>query len=518
VDVAILGGGLGGNLLARQLRREAPELSVGLYEKATERSYKVGESTVEIAADYLIRRHGLSNYLYEEHLPKNGLRFFFDTPERNTKLEEMSEIGPIAFPFRQSFQIDRARLEADLLRMNDEAGVLVEQGVQARKLELGEDGAPHRFELHGPEGKRDMQARWLIDATGRASLIAKQKDLRVAEESHTMASAWGRFEGVVDIDNHPDQNFLKRVNYTARRLSTIHFCYPGYWIWFIPLRGGLTSVGWVGDREIWDREIKTLAGFRPFLESHRAVGDLLRDAKQIDEGALKQLAFSSKQVYSTDRWALLGESGVFNDPFYSPGSDFIALGCDFVCDLITRDKAGESKESLAERLALYDEFIRFRHESTLRIHRDLYSTLGSFEVFKLRYSLDLSIYYNLWTASFMRNEHLNSFWLRKQLHQRDVTFKAQENFAALFHTLEAQLRESGEFYGGNLGRFATGLEHIGFIPEVGQPRSNTAVLERTNDIFNGARDRALDLLGEPADSPRRGRRELPFFAGDESIL
>ncbi len=55
IDVAILGGGLVGNLLARQLRRHSPELSVAMFERDTERTYKVGESTVEIAANYLSR-------------------------------------------------------------------------------------------------------------------------------------------------------------------------------------------------------------------------------------------------------------------------------------------------------------------------------------------------------------------------------------------------------------------------------------------------------------------------------
>ena len=42
---------------------------------------------------------------------------------------------------------------------------------------------------------------------------------------------------------------------------------------------------------------------------------------------------------SAGRWS--GEAGVFTDPFYSPGSDFIAIGNDFTADLITRAAAGE---------------------------------------------------------------------------------------------------------------------------------------------------------------------------------
>ena len=48
--------------------------------------------TVELASNYFTRKLGLTSYLYERQLPKNGLRFFFDGPELDTPLEEMSEM------------------------------------------------------------------------------------------------------------------------------------------------------------------------------------------------------------------------------------------------------------------------------------------------------------------------------------------------------------------------------------------------------------------------------------------
>jgi flavin-dependent dehydrogenase len=148
VDIAILGGGLAGNLLARQLRRTLPSLSVALYERSEGTSWKVGESTVELASNYLTRRLGLSTYLYENMLPKNGLRFFFDTPEKDAALFDMSEVGSMSLTTYPSFQLDRARFEADLLRMNAEAGVDVHIGARAHDLTLHEQAAPSPSGLH----------------------------------------------------------------------------------------------------------------------------------------------------------------------------------------------------------------------------------------------------------------------------------------------------------------------------------------------------------------------------------
>ena len=286
LDIAILGGGLAANLLARQLRRTLPGLRIGLFEKSSATSFKVGESTVEIASNYLIRRLGLSNYLYDQQLPKNGLRFFFDTPEKDAALIEMSEIGTTTTPFHPSFQLDRARLEADLQQMNREDGVDVHLGATVQKLLLRGDGdtnSDHSFEVTTETETYECRCRWLVDATGRRSLIARELELRVPEPEHDLAAVWGRFRKVVDLDTFGPDEFRKRVRYSSRVLSTNHFCYPGYWIWFIPLGRGVTSVGIVAERSAgWHEGLRKEKGFIEFLYEHKAVRSLLADAELVD--------------------------------------------------------------------------------------------------------------------------------------------------------------------------------------------------------------------------------------------
>ena len=78
-DVVICGGGLSGLLLARQLRREMPDLSVTLIDRMPrplpDACHKVGESSVECGCQYL-EELGLKDYLLKEQLVKLGLRFF----------------------------------------------------------------------------------------------------------------------------------------------------------------------------------------------------------------------------------------------------------------------------------------------------------------------------------------------------------------------------------------------------------------------------------------------------------
>ena len=117
-DAVILGGGLAGLTLARQLHLEAPHIRVLVVEKrkhpVREAAFKVGESSVEIGAHYLQVVLKLEPHLRAGQLEKLGLRYFFPQGD-NRDLARRVELGPPMFPPVPSFQLDRGRLENHLL-------------------------------------------------------------------------------------------------------------------------------------------------------------------------------------------------------------------------------------------------------------------------------------------------------------------------------------------------------------------------------------------------------------------
>lgn len=498
-DIAIIGSGLAGNLLARQLRRTFPHLTVGMFEKNTVTSYKVGESTVEIAGNYLLRKLGLSSYLYDHQLPKNGLRFFFDCQEKNSELTKMSEIGSIALPYHPSFQLDRARFEADLHCMNREDGVEVFLGARVDTLSLSDTGRQkdrHHFVVKTDSQNHQASCRWLIDATGRSSLIARQKDLRLPEQDHELGAVWGRFCNVNDIDATGIDLFHKRVRYTCRRLSTTHFCYPGYWIWFIPLGRGVTSVGVVTDRSAsWTDRLRKQEGFLEFLQEHHAVWSLLRNAELIDIGSYGRLAYRTRRYFSGDRWGLTGEAAAFTDPFYSPGSDFVALENDFITDLIRCDEDGETEDRRHKLTDLYNAYMSFRYEANMRLYRHLYSILGSYALLKLKWQLDFPLYYHMWLSQYMQDLHLQQDFLLDQVGDQERILNALSNFSNLFKKLEGRMMETGEYFRMNEGEFTNALEGMEWADQVGNSQGSHQELKRLNQIFNANRQQALELLG-----------------------
>ncbi len=56
------------------------------------------------------------------------------------------------------------------------------------------------------------------------------------------------------------------------------------------------------------------------------------------------------RLFGVNRWACVGESGVFVDPLYSPGSDFIGIGNSMVAELIDADLGGAHEEERVEEL------------------------------------------------------------------------------------------------------------------------------------------------------------------------
>ncbi|MFW5920310.1 MAG: NAD(P)/FAD-dependent oxidoreductase, partial [Polyangiales bacterium] len=367
-DVVVCGGGLAGLTLALQLRREVPEASVAVVDKARrplpEACHKVGESTVELGAHYLADIVGLRPYLEREQLPKNGLRFF--TEGGALPLHERSEIGPSDFPVVPSFQVDRGKLENDLRDMCEQRGVTLLEGRAVADVDIAEGDAPNAVRLEGVERRaragatdseeapKALQARWIVDATGRRRLIQRKLGLH-QDSANRQSAAWFRVRGHVkvgDLVPETERGWHQKDVDGNRWLSTNHLMGRGYWVWLIPLGTGFTSIGIVADAGChpFDRYNRPeqarawLAEHEPHLAAHIA------DLEFADFRVLRHYSYFSQRLLSTDRWICVGEAGVFVDPLYSPGTDFIGIGNGFASRLIADDVAGRFDPRVAEEL------------------------------------------------------------------------------------------------------------------------------------------------------------------------
>ena len=405
-DVAILGGGLAGGCLARQLRLEAPHLRVLVVEKrrhpVREAAFKVGESSVEIGAHYFRERLGLEPHLRSAQLEKLGLRYFF-TGAGNRDLTARVELGPAAFPPVPSFQLDRGRLENFLLRENGALGVTILDGCRVQSIAL-EGAGDHRVGIVDGNGRtREIAARWVVDASGRASLLKRQLGL-VRASTHAANASWWRFRSRIEIDDWSgDPSWRARVPSGLRWHSTVHLMGVGYWFWLIPLASGSHSFGIVADAALhpfarinrFERALDWLREFEP-----QAADVMAQHAHELEDFlALQHFAHACARVFSPDRWALVGEAGVFTDPFYSPGSDFIAMGNDYTTDLIARDARGEN---VAGRLEAFNAMYLRLFDAFIRLYDGQYPIMGNAQVMTAKVSWDNSSYWSMTALLFFQ--------------------------------------------------------------------------------------------------------------------
>jgi hypothetical protein len=105
---------------------------------------------------------------------------------------------------------------------------------------------------------------------------------------------------------------------------------------------------------------------------------------------VKHYAHKCSRVLSPDRWAITGDAGVFIDPLYSPGSDFIAIQNTFITDVITRDLATERFIGRAE---LYNDLYTLLSDSVLKSFHQQYPVFGNPRVMPLKVLWDYAVYW-----------------------------------------------------------------------------------------------------------------------------
>lgn len=399
-DVAILGGGLAGLTLALQLERARPETRIVVIERnrhpVPTAAHKVGESTVEIAAHYFSEVLGLRDHLETDQLRKYGLRFFFNAGQADD-LAQAAELGAAHLLTVPSYQLDRGIFENHLGQLARERGIDFIDGARVTGVELGEDaGSPHRVRMRCGERDSELEARWVVDAMSRTSLIKRKLDLGESNGHHCSA-VWFRVDCRIAVDDwSSDAAWQARCSDLPRWLSTNHLMGPGYWVWLIPLASGSTSVGIVFDNDLHDFDaLKSYDGAMDWLarhqpRCHRAIveaGGELQDFR-----FLRQFSHGCRAVYSGKRWALTGEAGVFLDPFYSPGSDFIAISNGYVTDLVVRDLAGEP---IARRARLYERSYFSFYESSLALYLGQYPLFGHFRAMSSKTIWDYAYYWGV---------------------------------------------------------------------------------------------------------------------------
>lgn len=363
IDVAIIGGGPSGVAAGVQLARAG--LNVTIFEKEKFPRFCIGESLLPCGND-MLRQLGVWEKLDNVgYLRKYGADFCSGDGTRRHRFWFNQTLGPGR---EYTFQVDRASFDKILLDHAREQGCRVRE--QTRVTALEDVGAETmRLSYADPDGASALDARWVIDASGRAAFAGARAGLRRSETlKHRRVAIYGHFEGV-----------LRNSGKAEGHIAIIRL--RDSWFWFIPLANNRTSVGLVVPSEKVARggAKKLDAVFREAVEGSPEVHERLAGANAVTPLAATgdySWRFSS---FATPRILLTGDAAGFLDPVFSSGVT-LALKSGMLAAKFLLKADADGRGLLPSEQARYTrEIIRWMRQYA-KIIRMFYTTAG-FEVF-----------------------------------------------------------------------------------------------------------------------------------------
>ena len=365
-DVLILGSGLSGSTLSICL--QASGLTTCMIDAKRHPRFAIGESTIpntsktyklmslkyrapELAAlasfGNLIERVGTCGM-------KNNFGFVYHRPGAPPERVHQFPLSEIVETESHLFRADVDHWLAD--RAVERGAVLVD-GIGTRRIDIDERGVT----VECADGTR-FAGEYVVDASGRDSILAKALSLRTTEGLRTSAkSVFTHMTGVVPFDEVATVRGPKQWH-----TGTLHHIFPGGWMWVIPFdnhegaANPLCSVGvcW----RIDDGDERPFAdperAFAEFLETYPEIGKQFRHAEPAREWtSVGRLQYTARQTVG-DRWCLTSNAAGFIDPLFSRGMQNTAAVADRLAEaLIKRFDRGFEPETFHDVEALQTSLI-----------------------------------------------------------------------------------------------------------------------------------------------------------------
>lgn len=401
LEVAIVGSGFAGSILARLLRRQGHH--VFLCERAAHPRFALGESSTPLAAlclERLAERYGLTDLSHLaaygrwlEHVPqlrrglKRGFTFYSHQPG------EPYANGPNN-ERRLLVAASPADAVADSHWMREDVDAfLVEracsEGVEyIDRLELtGVTCRGGGVRLSGTRMGRsmDLRADLLLDASGAGGFLARHLPIGQHEKGSALRTdlIFGHFS---DVGSFPERAVLEGAAfppgpYPDERAAVHHLLEEG-WMYVLPFDHGVVSAGFVLDRNdpAFMQGLDALApaaAWAHLLARYPTLCDTFADAQPLRPiGRIRELQRRLSRP-AGESWALLPHTYCFFSPLFSTGIAWTLLAVERLAHAL---ESPPSRAALRERLVTYGSLLASEADHLARLITGAYRVRHDFEL------------------------------------------------------------------------------------------------------------------------------------------
>ena len=342
-DVLVVGGGPAGSTIAALLAERGRD--VALFEKAHHPRFHIGESLLP-ANVQLLDRLGLREQIERIGIQKHGVEFVSPDHDHLSYIE-FSQALDKSMPY--AWQVRRSEFDEILFRNAAAKGARAFEGARVREVSFDAHGATVQVEVEsapGDSSRQTWRTKFLVDASGRDTLLANQFKSKKKNPRHNSSAIFGHFTGAKRLPGKLEGN-----------ITILWFAHG--WFWFIPLADGTTSIGAV----CWPYYLKSrkkplLEFFNDTIAMCPGLVERLKDARLVDDQVHATGNYSySSTLSSGERFLMLGDAYAFVDPVFSTGV-YLAMQSAFSGADVVEATLAEPTRAKALRVA-FDKSMRF---------------------------------------------------------------------------------------------------------------------------------------------------------------